>query len=149
MNHKVVFTGIIILAALLRLLWLGSIPAGIYADEASSGYDAFSLLHTGSDRHGEFLPLLFRSFGDYIPPVYNYSIIPFAALLRSEEHTSELQSQFHLVCRLIFLMIRRPPRSTLFPYTPLFRSSSPCCSGRSATTSLRYTTTASSPLPRC
>src|SRR3989338_2392132 len=41
---------------------------------------------------------------------------------RSEEHTSELQSQFHLVCRLFFLMIRRPPRSTLFPYTTLFRS---------------------------
>ena len=33
----------------------------------------------------------------------------------------------HLVCRLLlekklFLMIRRPPRSTLFPYTTLFRS---------------------------
>src|SRR5258708_15603050 len=25
-----------------------------------------------------------------------------------------------------FLMIRRPPRSTLFPYTTLFRSESPC-----------------------
>src|SRR5689334_284631 len=36
---------------------------------------------------------------------------------RSEEHTSELQSQFHLVCRLL-----RPPSSTLFPYTTLFRS---------------------------
>src|SRR3990172_5614655 len=42
--------------------------------------------------------------------------------LRSEEHTSELQSRQHLVCRLLFLMIRRPPRSTLFPYTTLFRS---------------------------
>src|SRR3982075_4065768 len=41
---------------------------------------------------------------------------------RSEEHTSELQSLAHLVCRLFFLMIRRPPRSTLFPYTTLFRS---------------------------
>src|SRR2546430_2679825 len=64
---------------------------------------------------------------------------------RSEEHTSELQSQSNLVCRLLlekkktsrmcrrhscdcvtvfffFLMIRRPPRSTLFPYTTLFRS---------------------------
>src|SRR5471030_449474 len=91
---------------------------------------------------------------------------------RSEEHTSELQSLRHLVCRLLlekkkkefsldradmasdrqhhqlhrprqsfhcgagndsrtcafahadrffFLMIRRPPRSTLFPYTTLFR----------------------------
>src|SRR3990167_2208665 len=43
-------------------------------------------------------------------------------ILRSEEHTSELQSQSNLVCRLFFLMIRRPPRSTLFPYTTLFRS---------------------------
>src|SRR3989338_5266843 len=41
---------------------------------------------------------------------------------RSEEHTSELQSQFHLLFLLFFLMIRRPPRSTLFPYTTLFRS---------------------------
>src|SRR5256885_2073585 len=52
---------------------------------------------------------------------------------RSEEHTSELQSPCNLVCRLLleiiirfvfFLMIRRPPRSTLFPYTTLFRSGS-------------------------
>src|SRR3712207_8761052 len=28
-------------------------------------------------------------------------------------------------------MIRRPPRSTLFPYTTLFRSASWCCSVRS------------------
>src|SRR5689334_8209023 len=39
---------------------------------------------------------------------------------RSEEHTSELQSQFHLVCRL--LHVRPPPTPTLFPYTTLFRS---------------------------
>src|ERR1039457_4848153 len=101
-----------------------------------------------------------------------------SARVRSEEHTSELQSPCNLVCRLLlekkgqlhtdrgdlgrvrfacsahsaldevvcrhasggvaylaaedfppplgpfffFLMIRRPPRSTLFPYTTLFRS---------------------------
>src|SRR5260363_143056 len=105
---------------------------------------------------------------------------------RSEEHTSELQSPDHLVCRLLlekkktlpnelaivtrarhicentswqsifypvpfflysisirayplkffcvslsffFLMIRRPPRSPLFPYTTLFRSKPPRASG--------------------
>src|SRR3954466_9658996 len=101
----------------------------------------------------------------------------FMVSIRSEEHTSELQSHDNLVCRLLlekkhdrpdpagrgpahrraiqtrgrrvrplgcgtkncgevaprttraleytfffFLMIRRPPRSTLFPYTTLFRS---------------------------
>src|ERR1035437_10446239 len=29
------------------------------------------------------------------------------------------------ILSLVFLMIRRPPRSTLFPYTTLFRSESP------------------------
>src|SRR5574337_1337670 len=28
----------------------------------------------------------------------------------------------HVFCLFFFLMIRRPPRSTLFPYTTLFRS---------------------------
>src|SRR5690348_18109206 len=30
--------------------------------------------------------------------------------------------RFCLCCLFFFLMIRRPPRSTLFPYTTLFRS---------------------------
>src|SRR5690606_41752652 len=33
-----------------------------------------------------------------------------------------LLSAVHLVAPFFFLMLRRPPRSTLFPYTTLFRS---------------------------
>src|SRR3712207_8060134 len=37
---------------------------------------------------------------------------------------------FVLFCfSLFFLMIRRPPRSTLFPYTTLFRSQAQCAEG--------------------
>src|SRR3989442_13164728 len=36
-------------------------------------------------------------------------------------HLSEQPVQYFL-CFFFFLMIRRPPRSTLFPYTTLFRS---------------------------
>src|SRR5256885_16670365 len=32
-------------------------------------------------------------------------------------------SAVHIISFFFFLMIRRPPRSTLFPYTTLFRSS--------------------------
>src|SRR3990167_5779295 len=42
---------------------------------------------------------------------------------RSEEPNAELPSPTKLPFPLFFLMIRRPPRSTLFPYTTLFRSS--------------------------
>src|SRR2546425_145950 len=47
---------------------------------------------------------------------------PTSSAGRAEEHTAGLQSLAYLVFRLFFLMIRRPPRSTLFPYTTLFRS---------------------------
>src|SRR5437868_12184179 len=43
--------------------------------------------------------------------------------------SSRLDSLF-----FFFLMIRRPPRSTLFPYTTLFRSSCSSWAGRSPTT---------------
>src|SRR5690348_18018742 len=36
---------------------------------------------------------------------------------------------------VFFLMIRRPPRSTLFPYTTLFRSRRLCCCSGSSTLS--------------
>src|SRR6266705_3894490 len=32
-----------------------------------------------------------------------------------------------IILSFFFLMIRRPPRSTLFPYTTLFRSGQPSC----------------------
>src|SRR6266487_6245052 len=42
------------------------------------------------------------------------------------------ESRLVSVSPLFFLMIRRPPRSTLFPYTTLFRSrgGGPGCAGR-------------------
>src|SRR5204862_8324713 len=41
--------------------------------------------------------------------------------LSRHDHAAPLRSFFLLSC-FFFLMIRRPPRSTLFPYTTLFRS---------------------------
>src|SRR5688572_33143333 len=38
-----------------------------------------------------------------------------------------LSYEYHCIFIVFFLMIRRPPRSTLFPYTTLFRSRSTWC----------------------
>lgn len=67
----------LILSFLLRFYKLGSIPAGLHADAASQGYNAYSILQTGRDRYGQSFPILFRSFGSYQPPLYTYlTIIP-------------------------------------------------------------------------
>src|SRR3990167_7219532 len=67
---------------------------------------------------------------------------------RSEEHTCELQSQSKPVCPLIFLMIRRPPRSTPFPprrSSDLLLSPSPTSSGRPRCSHASPSTLKSSP----
>src|SRR6266699_5636055 len=45
-------------------------------------------------------------------------------------HFSYSSTSPHLYTFFFFLMIRRPPRSTLFPYTTLFRSSCQYCPQR-------------------
>src|SRR3989441_873957 len=48
-----------------------------------------------------------------------------------------------------FLMIRRPPRSTLFPYTTLFRSSSPACLSPAGAGALRAAAEGEMDVHRC
>src|SRR5437764_1162529 len=57
-------------------------------------------------------------------------------MTRSEEHTSELQSPMYFVCRLLLVLLL--PRSTLFPYTTLFRSLLPVTTFRGAPVSVPY-----------
>lgn len=67
---------IIILASILRLYQLGSTPISLEWDEVAIGYDAYSILHTGRDQFGKFLPITFRSLDDYKPPIYEYLTVP-------------------------------------------------------------------------
>ena len=58
-----------------RLYKIDKIPASVYWDEASIGYNAYSVLQTGRDEWGEFIPLHFRAFGEFKLPVYIYSVV--------------------------------------------------------------------------
>lgn len=72
----IILTAIVLLAAVLRLWQLGNIPPSPDWDEAALGYDAYSIIHTGRDEYGKFLPVVLRSFDDYKPAMYAYLIIP-------------------------------------------------------------------------
>ncbi|MBU1032149.1 glycosyltransferase family 39 protein [Patescibacteria group bacterium] len=76
-KHLVIFLIIILGAVIVRFYQLDKIPPGLIIDEASEGYNAFSILHTGKDRYGQSFPTLFRSFGSFQAPLYTYlSVIP-------------------------------------------------------------------------
>jgi 4-amino-4-deoxy-L-arabinose transferase-like glycosyltransferase len=64
-----------------RLYKISSIPASVYWDEASIGYNAYSISIDGMDEWGSFLPLHFRAFGEFKLPVYIYSVAPFVKVL--------------------------------------------------------------------
>lgn len=72
MKNRFILILIVILAFVLRFYRLDEVPQGFHQDEISQSYNAFSILKTGKDKYGQFLPILFRSFGSYQPPVYTY-----------------------------------------------------------------------------
>lgn len=91
LNLQVIILFLVIITAfVLRVLLLDQIPAGLNSDEASTGYDAFSLLKTGRDQFGQFLPLFPRSFGDYNEGLYRYLCLPFVAVFGLHEWTIRL-----------------------------------------------------------
>lgn len=71
---------ILALAFFLRFVSLTQFPAGLNADEASFGYDAYSILQTGRDQWGNTLPIVLKSFGDFKSPVYAYLAVPSVAI---------------------------------------------------------------------
>lgn len=66
---------IIIIFLFTRLYKIEEIPPSVYWDEASIGYNAYSILQTGKDEWGEVFPLHFRAFGEFKLPVYIYATV--------------------------------------------------------------------------
>ena len=73
LKNNLIIISIITVAILLRFINLASIPVGFNDDEAAFGYNAYSILKTGMDEWGRFLPFpAFESFGDWKLVVYLY-----------------------------------------------------------------------------
>ena len=71
---------ILLISAVLRFYRLGENPPSLDWDEASMGYNAYSLLVTGKDEYGSAWPISIRSFNDYKPPLYTYTLVPSVAV---------------------------------------------------------------------
>lgn len=63
----------------MRLLHFGTIPPGLNQDEASVGYDAWSLAHFGTDGNGNSWPVHLVSWGSGGNASYAYMAAPFVA----------------------------------------------------------------------
>ena len=64
-----------LIALLLRLLWLESVPPGLHPDEARNLLDAASIAATGHDSRGFWMPMTFDHFGvDEVEGLHVYAM---------------------------------------------------------------------------
>src|SRR5574344_30371 len=80
-KYEIAIYIILVIGILVRTVNIGNLPYGIGGDEASEGYEAYSLLNYGVDRHLKSFPVHFISWGSGQNALYAYWDIPFIALL--------------------------------------------------------------------
>jgi len=96
---------VLALAAVVRVVSLADNPRGFFCDEASVGFNAYSILHSGKDEWGVQLPLFFRAFGEYKLGLFIYSEVPFIAALGLTEFAVRLTSAVYGTLTVLALFL--------------------------------------------
>jgi len=80
LNVRFLLALIIVVASFLRLYKLTVNPPSLFGDELDLGYQAYSILKTGRDYYGNFMPIHFHSLAEWRTPLYLYSAVPTVAV---------------------------------------------------------------------
>jgi len=81
---------VLALAIVVRVAGFPNIPPGLNQDEASTAYDAYSLLHFGIDRTGYPFPMALVSWGSGMNAIPAYLAMPFIAVFGLNEGTARI-----------------------------------------------------------
>ena len=79
-REKCIFFLLIILGVLVRVYRFGSAPPGLNQDEAFAAYDAWALLHYGTDSSLHRFPVYLTAWGSGMNALESYLMIPSLAL---------------------------------------------------------------------
>lgn len=99
---------ILLLAVILRLYQLSSVPASLFGDEMDLGYQAYSISQTGKDYQGNFMPLHFHSLAEWRTPLYLYAAVPTVAIFGITPYGVRLPAVFFGVLSILgfYLLIK-------------------------------------------
>jgi 4-amino-4-deoxy-L-arabinose transferase-like glycosyltransferase len=105
---------IVCLAFFLRFYKVTEIPPSLNWDEVSIGYNAYSILKTGRDEWNVFLPVHFRSYGEYKLPIQIYTSIPGIAVFGLNEMGVRITPVIYgtLTVLALFFLARKMFKST-------------------------------------
>lgn len=117
MNKKILLILLIILTigVFLRFWKLIEYPVHLTIDEVAVGYNSYSILKTLKDEHGNFLPLAFKSTGDWKPPVLVYFMVPSIAVFGLNEFGVRFPIALFgsLTVLIVFLLVKRLTKNDL------------------------------------
>lgn len=80
-KYNILIVIIIVFGILIRSLGVTELPNALNCDEASAGYEAYSILNYGIDRNGKFMPVFLQSWGSGQNSLLSYLMIPFIKVL--------------------------------------------------------------------
>lgn len=92
-KKKLLIIFVLLLAFFLRVVNINTSPPALYGDELTLIYDAYSILQTGRDQTGDFLPLTF-TMSEGRPPFYVYASVPLVAIFGPNALSARLLSVF-------------------------------------------------------
>ncbi len=116
-----------LLAALLRVAKLDTIPPALFRDEAEKLYNAFCLAHSGRDCSGHLLPLFVQVFGVTTSAIYQYATVPFVWLFGMGEWAARLPAALVGTCTVLltFLWIEKARGTRAAMWAAVFLAFSP------------------------
>lgn len=85
---------IVIIGGFLRFYKITENPPSLTGDEISFGYAAYSILETGRDESGKFMPLVIQSIGDYKNPLPAYMMVLAIKLFGMNDFAVRFQNAF-------------------------------------------------------
>jgi len=105
-NHNLILILLMILGIVIRTFTISNFPSGFCQDEASIGYEAYSILTTGVDRNNISYPIHLISWGSGQNALYAYLSMPFIQLFGLNEFSVRIvNALFSILSLLIFYLI--------------------------------------------
>jgi len=99
---------LLVLGFSVRLIGIANMPSGLNQDEASIGYEAYSIMETGMDRTGHEFPVHLESWGSGQNALYAYLTIPFVRLFGLNAFSVRIVNAiFSCISLLLFFLLFR------------------------------------------
>ncbi len=105
-KRNIIVLLIIIVGFFVRIYDISSLPAGLNQDEASAGYEAYSISNYGIDRNGKENPVHLIAWGNGQNVLYTYMMIPFVKIFGLNEFSVRLpMALIGCISLLIFYLL--------------------------------------------